>query len=80
MKKVNIVFLSKSEFGNKIPTFHDFNIPSIPNSDGRDIIKFNRNVLIDENEEVLDSITFTVSSVEYFVESKTKCIINIFVK
>ncbi|HRG02023.1 MAG TPA: hypothetical protein PKZ75_12975 [Bacteroidia bacterium] len=78
MKKVNIVFLSKSEFDNNIPTFHDFNIPNIPSS-GDEII-FNRNMLIDENDEVLDSVTFTVSSVEYFIESKTKCIINIYVK
>lgn len=78
MKKVNIVFLSKSEFGNNIPRFHNLSIPNIPSS-GDEII-FNRNMLIDENDEVLDSVTFTVSSVEYFIESKTKCIINIYVK
>ncbi|MBL0304269.1 MAG: hypothetical protein IPQ23_21705 [Cytophagaceae bacterium] len=78
MKKVNIVFLSKSEFGNNIPKFHNLSIPNIPSS--RDIIIFNRNMIIDENDEVLNSVTFTVSSVEYFLEAKTKCIINIFVK
>ncbi|MBL0304347.1 MAG: hypothetical protein IPQ23_22095 [Cytophagaceae bacterium] len=78
MKKVNIVFLSKSEFGNNIPKFHNLSIPNIPSSG--DIIIFNRNMIIDENDEVLNSVTFTVSSVEYFLEAKTKCIINIFVK
>jgi len=78
MKKVNIVFLSKSEFGNNIPKFHNLSIPNIPSSG--DIIIFNRNMLIDENDEVLNSVTFTVSSVVYFLEAKTKCIINIFVK
>lgn len=78
MKKVNIIFLSKSEFGNAIPNITDFKMIEIPKIG--ESITFNSNILKDSNEESLNVKPYTVKTVEHYIYSKDKNWINIYVK
>ena len=78
MKKVNIVFLSKSEFGNVINPIHDFKMDIIPNI-GHELT-FDTGVLIDSNDEVLGAKNYKVVRVQHFVKSFSKKLNIIYVK